>query len=89
MSSRYADEVRQFLTTVDQAEFVRELRVGRDATWRAVGRDMSTRWETDIAAGDLQSLGRTICEVAAELLGEGAVRSLELDRTLGRQCFLR
>lgn len=70
MILRYEDEVRVLLTDIDEARFVRALRVDQDLTWRGVGEEMGSRWSTDVGKGDPQSLGATICHVAAELLDE-------------------
>jgi len=66
----YEREVRELLTTTDDALIVRGLRVDQGLSWRAVGEDMRGRWETLVGKGDTQSLGATICHVAAELLDE-------------------
>ena len=49
---------------------VRQLRVDEEQTWRGVGKEIQKRWSTDVGLGDTQSLGATLCHVAAELLGD-------------------
>jgi hypothetical protein len=67
---RYESEVRASLTTVDRALEVRALRVDADETWRGVGEECHRRWRLAVGQGDYQSLGATLCHVAAEVLGE-------------------
>lgn len=67
---RYEREARLLLAERGRAQEVRGLRVGRGLTWRGVAEECQVSWGTDIGRGDLQSLGATICHVAAEILGE-------------------
>jgi hypothetical protein len=54
--------------TVDQARFVRRLRVELGHTWRGVAEECAAEWDGDW--GFMQPAGREICERAAEVLGE-------------------
>jgi hypothetical protein len=67
---RYEREVRLLLAEPGRARQVRDLRVSQGLTWRGVGEECQTLWSTDTGRGDTQSLGATICHVAAVLLGE-------------------
>jgi hypothetical protein len=67
---RYEREVRLLLAEPGRARQVRDLRVGQGLTWRGVGEECQALWGTDTGRGDTQSIGATICHVAAELLGE-------------------
>lgn len=67
---RYEAECRQLVADDARAQEVRELRVGDQGTWGYVGEQCQLRWGTDVGSGDTQSLGATLCHVAAELLGE-------------------
>ena len=69
MILRYENEVRAELD-VERARFVRELCVERSETWRGVGSECLAAWNLPFGDGDTQSLGATLCHVAAELLGE-------------------
>ena len=66
----YQDEVASM--TVDQATFVRQLRVDHEYTWRAVARACAAAWQTEW--GSNQFAGIAICERAAALLGERPYR---------------
>lgn len=70
MIVRYESEVRQLLTSIEQAHEVRQLRVDEELTWRGVAEVLQARWMARVGQGDEQSLGATLCHVAAELLGE-------------------
>jgi hypothetical protein len=59
--------------TVDQARLIRELRVSRGFTWRAVA-DECAGPEDDWAEGLV--VGQLMCERAAALLGEDPGRAL-------------
>ena len=67
---RYESEVRAALTTARQAREVRFLRVDASKTWRYVGEEIRRRWRLTVGKGDYQSLGATLCHVAAQVLGE-------------------
>ena len=67
---RYEAEARQLVNGAERANEVRVLRVERQGTWRYVGEECQLAWETDVGEGDTQSLGATLCHVAAEMLGE-------------------
>jgi hypothetical protein len=67
---RYEREARELINSRERAEEVRVLRVERGGTWRTVGEECQHRWGTLVGDGDLQSLGATLCHVAAELRGE-------------------
>jgi hypothetical protein len=54
--------------TREQADFVRDLRVGRRYTWRAVAETCAVEWSGDW--GSNQLAGMALCERAARLLGE-------------------
>ncbi|HRD59872.1 MAG TPA: hypothetical protein PLZ93_06675 [Nocardioides sp.] len=69
MISRYEAEVRDALSTIERAREVRHLRVDQQASWRVVGEECRRSFDIDVA-GDDQSLGATLCHVAAEVLGE-------------------
>lgn len=70
MILRYEQEVRAVLVDVAASLEVREVRVGQDGTWRTVGAEFHARWGLGFGAGDFQSLGATLCHVAAERLDE-------------------
>jgi hypothetical protein len=67
---RYETEARELVNTVERASEVRTLRVDRQGTWRFVGEECQQSWGTTVGQGDTQSLGATLCHVAAELLAE-------------------
>jgi hypothetical protein len=67
---RYEHEARLLLAVPGRAQQIREWRVSQGLTWRGVGAESQARWGTDTGRGDTQSLGATLCHVAAELLGE-------------------
>jgi len=69
MILRYEDECRAQLTEAG-AQFVRSLRVEQAETWRGVGSALIKEWDLSFGIGDTQSLGATMCHVAAELLAE-------------------
>ena len=66
---RYEAEVRAFLDA-ERAMHVRVLRVDQGHTWRGVAIESDDRWHFDFGQGDPQSVGATLCHVAAEILGE-------------------
>ena len=70
MILRYEEEVRSLVDSVERAQEVRRLRVDQASTWRRVGEDCKKRWGVVVGEEDEQSLGATICHVAAEVLGE-------------------
>jgi hypothetical protein len=70
MIVRYETEVRQLLNSIEKAHEVRRLRVDEELTWRGVGEAFQRRWMAGVGEGDEQSLGATLCHIAAELLGE-------------------
>lgn len=70
MILRYESDVRATLTTAVQAREVRSLRVDAARTWRDVGEEIGRRWQLTVGKGDEQSLGATVCHVAAQVLGE-------------------
>lgn len=55
--------------TLEQAQFVRGLRVDDGYTWRAVASTCALEWSGDW--GGNQIAGMAICERAAELCGDG------------------
>lgn len=67
---RYESEVRELLRKPGRALEVRSWRLDEKGTWRHVGEECQARWRTAVGTGDTQSLGATLCHVAAELLGE-------------------
>jgi hypothetical protein len=67
---RYESECRELVTDEARAREVRALRVDDRGTWRYVGEECRARWSAEVGSGDAQSLGATLCHVAAELLGE-------------------
>lgn len=67
---RYETEARKLVDTKERANEVRFLRVERQGTWRYVGEECQQAWAADVGRGDTQSLGATLCHVAAEVLGE-------------------
>lgn len=68
--ARYESEVRELMQDAERALEVRALRVDGQGTWRQIGEECQQRWGTAIGAEDTQSLGATLCYVAAELLGD-------------------
>lgn len=70
MILRYEDEVRALVDSIERAEEIRTLRVDQALTWRSLGEECRRRWNTSVGGGDTQSIGATLCHVAAELLGE-------------------
>ena len=70
MLLRYEGEVCELLRVPGRPDEVFRLRVERGGTWRAVGEESRQLWDISVGEGDLQSLGATLCHVAAELRGE-------------------
>ena len=54
--------------TREEADFVRDLRNTKGATWRAVASTCAQEWAIDW--GGSQLIGMDICERAAEIFGE-------------------
>jgi len=72
MILRYETECRELVSDDSRAREVRALRVDSGYTWRDVDEECRRRWATDVGDGDTQSLGSTLCHVAAEVLAERA-----------------
>jgi hypothetical protein len=58
--------------TIEQARFVRTLRVDQGHTWRGVADECAMAWEGDWDAD--QGLGRELCVRAAALFDEDGLR---------------
>jgi hypothetical protein len=52
----------------ERANFIKELRVNSDYTWRAVAREYSEKYMDDVSSNQL--LGIELCMSAMEFLGE-------------------
>jgi hypothetical protein len=61
-------EERLINITLEQAQFIKNLRVVEGYTWRAVARDYSEKYMDEQT--NHQILGMNLCESAMRLLGE-------------------
>jgi hypothetical protein len=62
----------RFAMTVDQACWVRQMRVDEERTWRWIAEECAEAWAGDW--GSERWTGKEICERAAAVLGEDGTR---------------
>lgn len=66
----------EYILTKEQAEFVKELRVKNDCSWRAVARDVSEKYpELGVKGNKAENWGNqfdgiALCDAAMKLLNE-------------------